>query len=122
MITDVTVGAAQETSAEGSASKFTRYEVRTRTADGKEFVAWRRFSEFDRLHAALLLNVPFACTKSFWGRFDDELIAKRKAELEAYLRTVLRSCGGRALPALGTFLQVTLLPYGATTCGSNPPP
>ncbi|KAJ1637315.1 hypothetical protein T492DRAFT_1140594 [Pavlovales sp. CCMP2436] len=106
MITDVTVGGVQETSAEGSASKFTCYEVRTRLANGAEFVAWRRFSEFDRLHASLALNVPFACTKSFWGRFDDAVIAKRKAELECYVQTVLLACGGRALPALGSFLQL----------------
>lgn len=119
MLTDIFVGEAQEATSERPNDKHTRYEICTITADGREFVAWRRFSEFQRLAADLkgVLDVPFSCSKTFWNRFDDQLISRRKAELEAYLRECALACGGRAIEPLGRFLE---LPSGLIHRGPLP--
>ncbi|EOD41006.1 hypothetical protein EMIHUDRAFT_222038 [Emiliania huxleyi CCMP1516] len=100
----------------------TRYKVATAAATegAAPTVAFRRFSEFEKLHAALGIAVPFPVAKTYGIKgASDATKRERRHKLQEYLRQTAAAFPADNPPqALLTFLGFKQ-PTGAARCAST---
>jgi geranylgeranyl pyrophosphate synthase/predicted secreted hydrolase len=92
---------------------YTTYNVVTELSDGNTWNVWRRYKEFEALHAEikrdnLIASRPSLPQKKWIGNLDAKFIEKRTKDLETYLCDVLRSPNGQRLFPLRNLLTPAL--------------